>query len=135
VKAWLVLCLISAAWGQIPCERSDKKPCEFDAVRAAKLYYYASAQVAREINPDRPPKLLPKISLLLGAKDNGVLWNVSECQIRLTKWDEEMFAQGVAFAAATQQLSAEQVMKAARTAVIFLNATVDKDSLRGEKKR
>jgi hypothetical protein len=101
----------------------DKKPCQFDAVRAAKIYYYASAQVARTVNPDRPPKLLPRISLLLGAQDDGMSWNVADCQIRLKKWDEKLFAQGVAFAAATQQLSAKEIVQAADTALVFLNAT------------
>jgi hypothetical protein len=134
VKAWLVLLLISSGWAQVPCERADKKPCEFDSVRAAKIYYYVSAQVARTVNPSRPPKLLPKLSLKLGVSEVHFYISPESATIELPKWDEHMFSQAVAFAAASQILSVEETRQAAKMALVFVNATTSVEELKEGKR-
>ena len=70
--------------------RKDSQARPTDAER---IYLTACSAVERELRVTRP--LRPQVTLVLGARDNGAYLVPRE--IRLTKWDPYMFAQGVVF--------------------------------------
>jgi hypothetical protein len=109
-------------------------PCPIPAERAAKLYWYVTAQVAREISPDRPPKLQPRIKVIIDPKSSeGYLLEPELVTLRMKEWNENYFAQCVALAASTQILSTQRRQAAIRGALVFLNATVTASDLKASK--
>ncbi len=92
--------------------------------RAPKIYLSACSVVQREFG--RNYLVTPRVTLVLGAAKNEV--GFDEREIRLTKWDRNLFAQGVVM------LASEDVIRDRRTAmaqraVTWVDATVDIEGL------
>jgi hypothetical protein len=97
---------------------NDGKVRQADAER---VYFSACSAVEREFRVSRP--IRPQVTLVVGADENKAYWNPRE--IRLTKWDPYLFAQGVVIFAFEELLTVEERMSVARSAVNWADATVE----------
>jgi hypothetical protein len=88
---------------------------------AERIYVSACSAVEREFRISRP--LRPQVTLVVGADKNGAYWGPRE--IRLTKWDPYLFAQGVVMFAFEDLLPDGVRMKVAKLAVTWADSTVD----------
>jgi len=93
---------------------------------ADKIYVNACSAVERELGVSRP--LRPRVTLVLGAHENGAYLDPRE--IRLTKWDPYMFAQGVVFFAIDELLPERERLAVAKRAVTWAGSTVAVDNFR-----
>jgi len=93
---------------------------------AEKIYVNACSAVERELRVSRP--LRPRVTLVLGAHENGAYLDPRE--IRLTKWDPYMFAQGVVFFAIDELLPERERLAVAKRAVTWAGSTVAVDNFR-----
>jgi hypothetical protein len=141
VKPLLCVLLLSSlsAAQSYTCVTNDKKPCTLNISRADKIYWYATAQVARTINPLSPPKLEPVIKLRIGDCNNANLVNPpgEGYVIRLRylegcidKYSDERWAEIVAVAAATQSVKVPELIQAVKDALVFANAMVSTEELK-----
>jgi hypothetical protein len=87
---------------------------------AEKIYVTACSAVERELRMSHP--LRPRVTLVLGARENGAYLDPRE--IRLSKWDPYMFAQGVVFFAFDELLPERERRAVAKRAVNLVDATV-----------
>ena len=93
---------------------------------AEKIYLTACSAVERELRMSHP--LRPRLTLVLGARENGAYLDPRE--IRLTKWDPYLFAQGVVFFAFDEMFPEGQRVAVAKRAVSWAGSTVAVDSFR-----
>jgi hypothetical protein len=87
---------------------------------AEKVYVSACSQMEREFRLAQP--LRPHVTLMLGARENGVVLDARE--VHLTKWDAHMFAQGVVAIGFEDLRHREQRILATR-AVTWAESIVD----------
>ena len=88
---------------------------------AEKIYVSACSAVEREFRINRP--LRPQVTLVVGADKNGAYWAAKE--IRLTKWDPYLFAQGVVVFAFEELLPQGERMAVAKRAVTWADSTME----------
>ena len=88
---------------------------------AEKVYVLACSAVEREFRISRP--LRPQVTLVVGADKNGAYRDTRE--IRLTKWDPYLFAQGVVIFAFEELLPEQGRMAVAKRAVTWADSTVE----------
>ena len=93
---------------------------------AEQIYVTACSAVERELRTGRP--LRPQVTLVLGARENGAF--VGPREIRLTRWDPYMFAQGVVFFALDELLPKQDRLAMAKRAVAWSSSTVAVNNLR-----
>ena len=93
---------------------------------AQTIYLSACTAVQREFGASRLPR--PRITLLIGANANMADWDRRE--IHLTKWDPNLFAQGVVIFAFEELLPTEQRRLLAKRAVTWADSTVELDHFR-----
>jgi len=93
---------------------------------AEKIYLTACSGVERELRMTHPVR--PRVTLVLGARKNGAYLVPRE--IRLTKWDPYLFAQGVVFFAFDEMFPEGQRAAVAKRAVSWAGSTVAVDSFR-----
>lgn len=110
-------------------EKDKKKPCLINAERADQVYWAVVQQIARDINPSHPPKLRPRIVVHLQSKDEAVNIGPDLMEVFLKKWDEDLFAHAVGFAASTQLLPKHTVQGAVKRALLNLGQTVSVEEL------
>jgi hypothetical protein len=91
---------------------------------AEEIYVSACSAVEREFRISR--RLRPQVTLVVGADQNGAYWDAKE--IRLTKWDPYLFAQGVVIFAFEELLPEGERMAVARRAVTWADSTVEAKS-------
>ena len=92
---------------------------------AEKVYVSACSAVEREFRINRSVR--PQVTLVMGARKNGAYWDSRE--IRLTKWDPYLFAQGVVIFAFEELLPERERIAVANRAVTWAGSTVDIKSL------
>jgi len=100
---------------------SNKGKQEWPAQEVDKIYLLACAAVQREF--DNKHSLRPRVTLVLGADQNGVEFNKG--QVLLVRWDRELFAQGVVLLAFEDLMPVQQRMTIARRALNWADATID----------
>ena len=122
--AVLVLSIGSAAEEGLTIRNDGNQ--KLSSVEARKIYLSACAAVQREFGSSR--ELRPRITLVLGANKQGVDFDHRE--IRLAKWDEFLFAQGVVWLAFEDLMPKNQMLTVAKRAVIWADSTVDLDTER-----
>jgi hypothetical protein len=88
---------------------------------AEKVYISACSAVEREFRSSRP--LRPRVALVIGGSENRAYWDARE--IRLTKWDPYLFAQGVVIFAFEDLLPEGERAAVAKRAVTWAASTVD----------
>ena len=90
-----------------------------------KIYASACAVVQREFGGTHP--VMPRVILVLGADKNET--KIDQRQIRLTKWDPGLFAQGVVILASSD-LMLDRRISLAKRALTWADATVDVKELK-----
>ena len=94
---------------------------KWPAEEAQKIYLSACSVVQREFGRTLP--LEPQVALVLGAEKNEVWFTGRE--IRLTKWNDHAFAQGVVWLAFEDLLPSPQRLSIATRAVNWADSTVE----------
>jgi len=92
---------------------------------AESVYLSACSAVEREFRISRP--IRPQVTLVIGADEDRAYWGTRE--IRLTKWDPYLFAQGVVIFAFEDLLPDGERMAVAKRAVTWADSTVDAKNL------
>jgi hypothetical protein len=92
---------------------------------AETVYISACSAVEREFRISRPLK--PQVTLVIAANQNRAYLDTRE--IRLTKWDPYLFAQGVGIFAFEDLLPEGERMAVAKRAVTWADSTVDAKSV------
>ncbi len=92
---------------------------------AKKIYFWACSAVEREFRISRP--LRPQVTPVVGGDQDAVYWDAKE--IRLTKWNPYLFAQGVVLFAFEDLLPKGERMAVAKRAVTWADSTVESKRL------
>ena len=87
----MVLSLATACLAQEGLTIHSTVKQKWPAAEAEKIYLSACSAVQREFGSNRAVR--PQVTVVLGADKDAVLFD--EREIRLTKWDPHLFAQGV----------------------------------------
>jgi hypothetical protein len=117
----VVLSLTTACLAQEGLTVHGKGKQEWPAAEAEKIYLSACSAVQREFGSNRA--IMPQVTIVLGADKDAVLFD--EREIRLTKWDRHLFAQGVVVFAFEDLMPVEQRLILAKRAVNWADATVE----------
>jgi hypothetical protein len=88
---------------------------------ANKIYQSAIAAVQREFGGVRPVDT--QITVVVGADGNEAVWDKRE--IRLTKWDPYLFAQGIVIFAFEDLMPTDRRLAIAKRALTWTDSTVD----------
>ena len=95
------------------------------AAEAEKIYFSACSAVQREFGGTRTVR--PRVTLVLGADRDAAVYH--EREIRLTKWNARLFAQGVVVFAFEDLMPLDQRVTLATRAVNWADTTVDIESV------
>jgi hypothetical protein len=95
------------------------------ATEARSVYVAACAAVQQEFRQTR--MLSPKVTVVLGAEKDGLMWDKRE--VRLRKWDRYLFAQGVVMLAFDDLMPGEEATAMAKRALNWADATVNVQQL------
>jgi len=117
----VVLSLATACLAQEGLTIHSKEKQKWPAAEAVKIYLSACSAVQREFGSNRAVR--PQVTVVLGADKDAVLFD--EREIRLTKWDRHLFAQGVVVFAFEDLMPVEQRLILAKRAVNWADATVE----------
>ena len=117
----VVLVLAAGCWAQNLLAVQVKGKERWPPEEADKLYLSACSAVQREFGDTR--RVRPQITLVLGADKDEALWDKRE--IRLVKWNPDLFAQGVVVFAFEDLMPLDERMAVARRAVNWAGSTVE----------
>jgi hypothetical protein len=117
----VALSLATACLAQEGLTIHSKVKQKWPAAEAGKIYLSACSAVQREFGSNRAVR--PQVTVVLGAEKDAVLFD--EREIRLTKWDRHLFAQGVVVFAFEDLMPVEQRLTLAKRAVNWADATVE----------
>jgi hypothetical protein len=117
----VALSLATACLAQEGLTIHSKVKQKWPAAEAEKIYLSACSAVQREFGSNRAVR--PQVTVVLGAEKDAVLFD--EREIRLTKWDRHLFAQGVVVFAFEDLMPVEQRLTLAKRAVNWADATVE----------
>jgi hypothetical protein len=120
----VVLILATACLAQEGLTVHSKEKQKWPAAEAQKIYLSACSVVQREFGATH--SVAPTITLVLGVEKNVVRFDTRE--IRITKWDRYLFAQGVVILA-FEDLMMDRRTAMAQRAVTWVDATVDVERL------
>lgn len=120
----VVLILATACLAQEGLTVHSKEKQKWPAAEAQKIYLSACSVVQREFGATH--SVAPTITLVLGVEKNVVRFDTRE--IRLTKWDRYLFAQGVVILA-FEDLMMDRRTAMAQRALTWVDATVDVERL------
>lgn len=116
-----VLLLATSGWAQDGFTVDSKGKDQWPAAEAQKIYDSACAVVQQEFGGNR--SIRPQFKLVLGAATNSV--NFDQRELRLTKWDPYLFAQGVVMLSVEDLMSPQHRSEMAKRAVTWADATID----------
>lgn len=119
--AGIVLVLATACSAQEGLKIQNKGKQKWPAAEAQKIYRSACSVVQREFGATHA--VAPPVTLLLGADRNEVGFDRRE--IRLTKWNPYLLAQGVVMLAFEELMSSDEKISLAKRAVTWADATVE----------
>ena len=122
IATWIVASSCFAQVGLTIHARKQRVP----AAEAEKIYLSACSVVRREFGGEHVPR--PQVTLIVGADVNAADADVRE--IKLTKWDPYLFAQGVVIFAFEELMPMEQRMSIAKRAVTWADSTVEVNGLK-----
>lgn len=123
--AGFVLVLTMACSEQDELSVQNRKNQKWPAAEAQKIYLSACSVVQREFGRTTP--LAPQVTLVLGADKNEVWFTGRE--IRLTKWNDHAFAQGVVWLAFEDLMPSQQRLAIATRALNWADSTVEVEQL------
>jgi hypothetical protein len=117
----VVLALAAGCWAQSSLTVQVKGRQKWSAEEVDKLYLSACSAVQREFGGARPVR--PQFTLVLGAdKDQA---DLDSREIRLIKWNPDLFAQGVVVFAFEGLMPLDQRLAVARRAVNWAGSTME----------
>ncbi|MBI3475029.1 MAG: hypothetical protein HY010_04805 [Acidobacteria bacterium] len=116
----VIVMLTAASWGQSLFAVQVKGKQRWPAEEANHLYLSACSAVQQQFGGVHA--IRPQVTLVLGADQDGAFWDTRE--IRLTKWNPYLFAEGVVIFAMGDLVKREQA-GIARRAVMWSDSTVD----------
>jgi hypothetical protein len=125
--AGFFLVLATACSAQDGLNVRNRKNQKWPATEAQKIYLSACSVVQREFGRTTTPPA-PQLTLVLGADKNEV-WFAGR-EIRLTKWNDHAFAQGVVWLAFEDLMPPQQRLAIAARAVNWADSTVDIEHLK-----
>jgi hypothetical protein len=117
----VVLLLAAGCWAQNLLAVQVKGKQRWPAEETDKLYLSACSAVQREFGGARSVR--PQVTLVLGADRNEALLDRRE--IRLIKWNPDLFAQGVVAFAFEDLMPLDKRLAVARRAVNWAGSTVE----------
>lgn len=128
-KAWrltvVVLAMAAGCWAQNLLAVQVKGRQKWSAEEVDKLYLSACSAVQREFGGTRP--IRPHFTLVLGAdKDQA---DLDRREIRLIKWNPDLFAQGVVVFAFEGLMPLDQRIAVARRAVNWAGSTIESTAI------
>jgi hypothetical protein len=123
--AGFVLVLTMACSAQDELSVQNRKNQKWPAAEAQKIYLSACSVVQREFGRTTP--LAPQVTLVLGADKNEVWFTGRE--IRLTKWNDHAFAEGVVWLAFEDLMPSQQRLGIATRALNWADSTVEVEQL------
>jgi len=117
----VVFVLAAGCWSQDLLTVQVKGKQKWPTEEADKLYLSACSAIEREFGGTRPVR--PQVPLVLGAdKDEALL---DRREIRLIKWNPDLFAQGVVVFAFEDLMPMDERIAVARRAVNWAGSTVE----------
>lgn len=120
-----VLALAGVGLAQDGLTIDNKHKERLSTPEVEKIYSSACSVVEREFDIKHP--LHPQVRLVLGA-DKNEIWFVGR-EIRLTKWNPYVFAQGVVWLAFEDLMPSQQRLTIAKRAVTWADSTVESERL------
>lgn len=117
----LMLLITTSCFAQDQFAVENRRNQRWPAAEARRIYDSSCAVVQQEFGGNQLQK--PQLTLVLGAENNAVSFDRRE--IRLTKWDPYLFAEGVVMLVFEDRLSYEQKTLLTRRAVSWAESTVD----------
>ena len=121
----VVLVLAAGCWAQNLLTVQIKGRQKWSAEEVDRLYLSACSAVQREFGGTRSVR--PQFTLVLGAdKDQA---DLDRRELRLIKWNPDLFAQGVVVFAFEDLMPLDERMAVARRAVNWVGSTVEIKSI------
>jgi hypothetical protein len=120
----------ASAQAPLPFSLSNPRHLKWSSEEAGRIYTSACELVARSIRPERPPHLHPSFVVVLGTKDNSIVWEDATSEIHLKTWDPAHFAEAVVLMATREVLNSEDVTHLTRDTLIAAEASVSVNELR-----
>ena len=117
----VVLAMAAGCWAQNVLTVQVKGSQKWSAEEVDKVYLSACSAVQREFGGTRPVR--PQFTLVLGADRDQA--DLDRWEIRLIKWNPDLFAQGVVIFAFEELMPLDHRMAAARRAVNWAGSTVE----------
>ena len=124
--ATFVLAFATVCTAQSGLSVRNRKNQKWPAAEAQKIYLSACSVVQREFARTIP--LSPQVTLVLGT-DKDEVWFAAR-EIRLTKWNDDAFAQGVVWLAFEDLMPSQQRQAIAARAVSWADSTVEVEQLK-----
>jgi hypothetical protein len=124
------LALSSHAQSSLPFDVSNPKHLKWSTEEADRIYASACELVARSIRPEKPPRLVPKFTLVLGAKEDSTLRNGETSEVHLRAWNAGRFAEAMVLVAMREVLKSEDVTNLTRDTLIAAHASVSVNELK-----
>lgn len=116
-----ILLLAGVCLAQEAFDVQDKGKHKWPAEDAQKIYNSACAVVEREFGTQHTVR--PRFTLVLGADTNGLF--VHQREIRLSKWDPFLFAQGVVMLAFEDLMTLDERVSMSKRAMTWADSTVE----------
>jgi hypothetical protein len=120
-----VLALTGGVWAQSLFAVRVIGKQKWPAQEAEKLYLSACSVVQQEFGTARPVR--PRITLVLGAEDNQAF--IDKREIRLTRWNPYLFAQGVVIFAFEDLMDGDKKLDIAMRAVRWADSVVEVNAI------
>lgn len=120
----LMLCIQFASAQSFVVRNS--KHLKFPEAEANRIYRSAADAIQQEFQQAEP--LRPQFTLVLGAERNQI--DVDTKELRLVKWDENLFAKGVVLFSFEQLMPEQRSVLLAERALSRASATVSSDEAR-----
>ena len=123
----------SHAQDALPFEVSNPKHLQWSTDQAGRIYSSACELVAREIRPDKPPRLTPKFILVLGSQQDETVRVGKTAEVHLKAWDPSHFAEAMVLMASREILNSEDVLHLTRDTLRAAGSTVSVSELKKQK--
>jgi hypothetical protein len=128
----LLIGISACAQSTLPFEVSNPKNRKWSPAEATRVYTSACDLLARTIRPENPPRLHPKLLLVLGAEHDEYVRDEGVNEVRLKSWNPERFAEAVVLGAVREVLPTDDLRRVAHQSVSLAGATVTASELKGQ---
>lgn len=116
-----ILLLAGVCLAQEAFDVQNKGLHKWPEEEAQKIYASACTVVEREFSTHH--NVRPRFTLVLGAEKNGLF--LAQREIRLSKWDPYLFAQGVVMLAFDDLMTLDERIAMSKRAMTWADSTID----------